>query len=176
VSSLLQLCHVTGSIRFNGDELTVDSYDLRAKGWSTRSDLRTPPLPDGSQIAGASDTFGASANGSFFVGTFGGDLSGTDVYGGHLWRDGELRAVVGGKRTIVRRSASGYPEELLVEGVDDKGRTFRAEGIAVNRAFMQGTAYVLWSSGVSWIVDGEAMWGKDDDVPVGRTTRRFLKP
>jgi hypothetical protein len=40
----------------------------------------------------------------------------------------------------------------------------------VNRFRLEGMPGIpnvgVWSSGMRWEVDGEVMWGKDDDVPV----------
>jgi hypothetical protein len=175
VTSFNQLCHVTGFIRLNGEELAVDDYELRARAWSIRPDLRRAPVADGVGIdrrVFASDTFGASATSAFFVGTFGNGLV-TTAHDGHLWRDGNLQPIVEAQRSVLSRSALGYPEGLLVEGVDAIGRAFRAVGTPKNRLFMPGNGFVVWSSGVSWMLDGELMWGKDEDVPVDRETRRF---
>ena len=64
--------------------------------------------------------------------------------------------------------------------MDDTGRTLHAVRETVNRFRLEGMPGIpnvgVWSSGMRWEVDGEFMWGKDDDVPVGLASHVATAP
>ena len=170
-----QLGHVSGVVRLNGDELTVDCEEFRGRAWTKRNENRLTPFSDTDEKLDYSDTFAVSPTTTFFVSTMG-KSSKTDVLSGYLLKGGEIHSVVSGKRTVTRDPASGRPEEVLVEGTDDAGRTFYAVGTCVNHLLMAtvpGVSFPFWVCGTSWIIDGEPGWGEDQDVPVGRLASGF---
>jgi hypothetical protein len=169
-TSYFQPCQVTGSIGLNGDEVEVDCFELRASAWGVRPDYRPVPRPDDlTKAVGHADTYAASRDTTFFMGSAG-DLKTTSCHSGFFMRDGEIARLVEGQRTVCR-AESGLPEAIEVAATDAVGRQLRAVGTYVNQMHMPMPSYVLWSSGVQWNVDGEEMWGGDDDVPGGRTAR-----
>jgi hypothetical protein len=89
------------------------------------------------------------------------------------------RSIVEGTR-VVTRSSRGYPMVISVDALDDAGRTLHAVGETVNRFRLEGMPGIpnvgVWSSGMRWEVDGEVMWGKDDDVPVGLASHVATAP
>jgi hypothetical protein len=173
VTGYTQLCHVTGLMRLNGDELEIDSYEMRGCGWGPRSDARPSPRPvDPNQAISGAASYGASGNSAFMVHSYG-TLDSGQVMDGFLLRDGRYHSVVSGQRTIVKRGAErGYPQEVIVEGVDDAGRSFRAVGTGVNRILMQATpGMISWACGMTWDLDGEQIWGEDHEAP-GRPAHR----
>jgi hypothetical protein len=179
VSSYNQIYHVTGGIELNGDKVDIDCYELRGQFWGTRSDRRQVGRPDQpSQQKGYSDTYGASPERAFFVGTAGDHFT-TQVHSGYYFRDGELRSIVEGTRSVAR-SSRGYPMAISVDALDNTGRTLHAVGETVNRFRLEGMPGIpnigVWSSGMRWEIDGEVMWGKDDDVPVGLASHFDVAP
>ncbi|WP_261574099.1 DUF7064 domain-containing protein [Frankia gtarii] len=172
VSGFTQICRVTGTISLNGDDLRVDCHELRAGFWGSRSDFRFPPLlTEPEHRANYSDTYAASARSAFLIGTAGQEPT-TTAHSGYLLRDGDLQPIVEGTRTVTRRSSQGVVEELEVDAVDAAGRTLHAVGTCVNHLFMQSTPSIgLWNNATRWTVDGERMWGQDQDVPGGRPAR-----
>jgi len=171
-TSYFQPSRVTGSVRFRGEEVQVDCYELRGSAWGVRPDVRGRPRPaDLAKAVGHADTYAASADTTFFIGTSG-DLSTTTFHSGFFMRDRELQRIVEGRRTV-RRSDSGHPESIEIEARDATGRSFRALGTCVNQMYIPMPSYVVWSNGVQWDVDGELMWGGDDDVPGGRPARHL---
>jgi hypothetical protein len=173
LGGLNQGCHVTGTITLNGEQIEVDCYELRARAWTVRPDGRMPPLPDDrSTWREYGDTWGTSATGTFFV-SHQGSYNSTAVRDGHLLRDGRVERVVSGQRTVLERHEDGYPLRIQVEGVDRAGRTFHAEGRCVSRVLVQGTAFIVWTNGIHWEVDGEPMWGRDDAGPLSRPARQL---
>lgn len=167
VTSYFQPSRVTGTVRLNGTEADVDCYELRGSAWDVRPDLRSAPRPDDEQDAvGHADTYLADGRTTLFVRSVG-DLGTTSVYGGFLMRDGALRRVVDGQRTV-ERSELGHPTSIRLEVTDETGRTLRATGRCVNQLRIPMPAYVMWSNGVQWDVEGEPVWGGDDEVPGGR--------
>jgi hypothetical protein len=174
VAGMMQSCHVTGSLRLNGESLKVDSFELRGRGWGSRADQHSPARSaDPAQVMAFSDTYAMSADLSFLIAS-GGGLESTTVQSGYLLKAGDLQPVVSGERTVVRRSDQGYPEELVLDIVDASGRTLHATGTCVNHAEIRSTpAIAFWANGVSWQIDGQIVWGEDHDVPVGRVARHF---
>src|ERR1700712_4763849 len=139
VRAMMQPCHVTGSLRLNGEDLAVDCYELRGRGWGSRSDGRWPARPSSqADVMAFSDTYAMSPDISFLVAT-GGGLSATKVQSGFLFKDGELTAVVSGDRVVSRRSPLGQPEEVLLDLVDEAGRTVHAVGTCVNNQEIRST-------------------------------------
>ncbi len=124
---------------------------------------------------GAADSYGASAQTTFFMGSVG-DLTSTASHSGYFMRDGELQRIVEGRRTVGRRSAAGFPETIEIEAKDAAGRELHAVGTCVNRMRMAMPSYICWMNGVTWTVDGEELWGGDDDVPGGRPARHVSIP
>jgi hypothetical protein len=174
VNGFTQICRVTGSISLNGDDLTVDCHELRAGFWGSRSDLRFPPLSARPEHPmNYSDTYGGSARSAFLVGTAGEEPV-TTVHSGYLFRGGELQPIVDGTRTVTRRSDAGVVEAVEVDAVDAAGRTLHAVGSCVNHLYLRSTPSIaLWTNGTEWTVDGERVWGQDQDVPGGRVGRHM---
>ena len=169
-TSYFQPSHVSGSLELNGDVVDVDGYELRGSAWGVRPDFRPPPHPDDpAKVIGHADTYAVSGDTTFFMGSAG-DLATTAAHSGFHLRDGEIARIVDGQRTVTRTS-SGVPETIEVHATDELGREVRAVGTYVNRMYIPMPSYVLWSNGVQWTVDGETMWGGDDDVPGGRPAR-----
>jgi hypothetical protein len=170
-----QLGRVTGMIRLNSTELSVDCHEFRGRAWTSRSDNRLAPFSDTDKKLDYSDTYAVSPTTTFFVSTMG-EPSRTEILSGYLLSGGEAHAIVSGERTVTRQPASGRPEEVIVEGTDDAGRTFRAVGTCLNHLLMAtvpGVPFPFWVCGTSWIINGEPGWGQDQDVSVGRLGRRF---
>jgi hypothetical protein len=171
-TSYFQPSRVIGSMRLNGDEVQVDCYELRGSAWNVRPDLRSPPRPDDlTRAIGHADTYAASTDTTFFMGSAG-NLSTTSFHSGFFMRDGEIQQIVEGRRTVQRNDV-GYTESIDVEAQDEAGRSFHAVGTCVNQLYIPMPSYAMWSNGVQWDVDGESMWGGDDDVPGGRPARRL---
>jgi hypothetical protein len=112
-TSYFQPSHVTGSLWLNGDEVQVDCYELRGSAWGVRPDLRSPPRPDDlTKAVGHADTYAASADTTFFMGSAG-DLVTTSFHSGFLMRDGEIQ----------RRRSAHRPAERRRPPRIDRGRS-----------------------------------------------------
>jgi hypothetical protein len=171
-TSYFQPCHVSGSLEFNGDVIDVDGYELRGSAWGVRPDFRPPPHPDDpTKVVGHADTYAVSGETTFFMGSAG-DLATTNAHSGFHMREGEVARIVDGQR-MVTRTSSGVPDTIEVHATDALGRHLHAVGTYVNHMYMPMPSYVLWSNGVQWTIDGEALWGGDDDVPGGRPARHL---
>jgi hypothetical protein len=170
-----QSCHVTGHIRLNGEGLDIDCYELRGCGWfPPRPDVRPAPrAADPEKVLAGGAAYAASAETAFMVHSVG-TLSSTKVMDGYLLRDGRLQSIVEGERIVKSRDANrGSPAELIIDAVDDAGRSLHAVGTCVNRVLMQATpGMVAWACGTNWNVDGEDMWGEDHESP-GRPAGHF---
>jgi hypothetical protein len=170
---------VTGTIDFNDQRVTVDCPEFRGRSWSSRGDARMALRPDATgEMLVHSDTYAVAPSTSFFASTMG-TLASTDILSGHISRDGESRAIVDGRRSVVRDPVCGYPDRIVVEATDDAGRTVSATGTCVNHLLMAtapGVPVSIWVCGTNWIVDGEPGWGQDQDVPLGRPAPHIANP
>jgi hypothetical protein len=83
---------------------------------------------------GGTDTYGFSPSVSFLMGTYG-DMHKTVSSGGYLVREGNLQPIVSASRATTR-SSEGYPEQIVVDIVDEVGRTLHLVGITINRGHL----------------------------------------
>jgi hypothetical protein len=171
-----QLGRVTGRINFNEEQVAVDCLEFRGRPWSSRPDSRMVLRPDESgTLLCHADSYATSSNSTFFVSSMG-NLERTSVLSGYLLREGEMQSISHGERVVERDPLRGCPVRVVVEATDDAGRTMRASGTCVNQLLMAtvpGVPFPLWVCGTNWIVDGEAAWGQDQDVPIGRPAPPF---
>ena len=146
-----QMCRVRGLLRLHGQDIDVDSLEMRDRSWSVRSD--TGPL-----------------RGAFSYGTTGGGdvlqvtaaVDGELVTGGWRLVDGDIIRIVGGRRSVER--TSGRPMTVVLDVEDERGGSVRAEGVCANRFMFQSTPRIFaWMSLVRWSIDGVEAWGEDQD-------------
>jgi hypothetical protein len=169
---------VTGTITLDGDRIEVDGVGFRDRSWGVRRQF-------GEHVMGpaeyASYTYGTTPSGDGFF-TLGGHFaegptgeSTVNVHG-YLRRDGELSMLASGRREVLERSAiTANPTRVAVEGTDQLGRSFRAEGPTRNGCGIQLNPN-LWSmnSLVAWDLDGTPASGEDHDNWSPAGFRRFF--
>ncbi len=169
---------VTGTITLDGQVIEVNGgVGFRDRSWGVRRQF-------GEGVMGpteyASYTHGTSADGDGFftlAGNYGDGPSGvstTNVHG-YLRRDGELSMLADARREVLERSAtSAQPTRLAVEGTDQLGRSFRAEGRTRNGCGIQLNPN-LWclNSMVEWDFDATLAIGEDHDNWSPAGYRRF---
>jgi hypothetical protein len=156
-----QLGRVTGRLVLHGETMQVDCLAIRDRTWTPRSER----WRDG---GGYGYTNAAADSGEAFLAV------GTDAVRGYLTLDGRRGSLVSGTREVLRRAASGAPEEVAVHAVDDTGRTLEARGTAVSTMMMPipGVHALVWTSLMSWTINGSAAWGEDQEPwPIARWSR-----
>jgi hypothetical protein len=170
-----QLCRVTGTLTLNGEDIPVDCIEMRDKSWSPRSD---GPRTGGADRSGGAYSYGSTGpDDGFCVYAMGGDTTAGphDVVMGYLWRDGQLGRLTSGRRRR-ERDARGRPSHVVVEGTDEHGRSFTAEGSCVNNFVHLSTPNgFAWMSGTPWVIDGTQGWGEDQEVWDAASLRRAVR-
>jgi hypothetical protein len=159
-----QIGRVTGTMALRGEEIGVDCFAMRDRGWGPRQDGRQPKV--GYSYATVSPEHA-------FL-TISVDQQGDDLVShGFLQRDGERSRVVSGRRTV-ERDALGRPAQITIDATDERGRPMRAVGRAVSRqVFTAYPSMFCWNSLVHWQLDGAEAWGEDQDVWHPRKWRDF---
>ncbi|MGO4385522.1 hypothetical protein [Specibacter sp. RAF43] len=166
--------HIVGTLNLYGEEIAVDCFEIRDKSWHVRSD-KSLILPD--DVAEGSYAYGINANTAFLARTMSEDKDfGRLRRGGWLLRDGISSPIVSGTRTAERTGADRPSNHIVIEGVDDLGRTFTAVGDTVNNFALRSTpAMVPWISGTNWSIDGEWAWGENQEWSLGARHRMKKK-
>jgi hypothetical protein len=170
ITHIDQPCHVTGTLKLDGEEIAVDCYEMRDKSWSVRPDFRNL-FPGGMRVSYA---YGFSADQGFQATTFSFDSDEGVARSGFLWREGSLAPLTTATRRVERDR--GRPDKLVVEGTDTLGRSFTAHGQCVNRLAFQSTPGIFaWISGTEWQLDGAPVWGEDQEMAPPRTRIKELR-
>jgi hypothetical protein len=159
-----QPCHVAGTLHIHGEEIAVDCFEMRDKSWHVRSDINQT-LP--AELAVGSYAYGITESSAFMCWTTGLEEELTTVRGGWLCRDGEISRLKAGRRRATREP--GRPaHHMTIEGTDELGRTFEAEGVTFNNFAMRSTPSLLaYISGATWTFDGAPALGESQEWSAG---------
>ena len=98
------------------------------------------------------------------------------IMGFHL-RDGEVSRVTKGRRAILERNPSDDTvARVLVEGTDELGREFHAEGETLSK-FVNfcNENLVGWNYLVRWDIDGVEAWGEQHENYSPVAFRKYLR-
>jgi hypothetical protein len=173
-SHLDQPGHVTGTLRLQGEPITVDCYQMRDRTWCTRrSDLEGNRGGYAYAICGSESGFqvysrwgGASAS------EIPEESDAQPILAGYLLREGRLHTLVSGERRVVARGDAGEPIKITLTATDTEGRGFTAEGSCESRMLLTVNGGMLaWDSLVRWDFDGNVCWGEDQDIWTPRLWR-----
>lgn len=160
-----QICRFTGEMVLAGETIPVDCYAMRDRSWGPREDGRQPTVGYNYATADPDNAFLAVSQ-----------CKSTDVWDlttGFLIRDGVWSRVTSGRRSVMR-DGTGRPLSVAIEGVDELGRTFEAEGTAVNHnVFKTYPSMLCWNSLMDWRCDGWRGWGEDQDCWLPRRWRDY---
>jgi hypothetical protein len=150
-----QFGRVTGTIVLHGEEIAVDCLAMRDRSWGPRVEHRPRQT---SYVTGITDAR------TGFLALCGAGTDESEVSYGFLLRDGVPRRLVSGVRRVVRDPGSGATTAIVVQGVDEDGRTVHASGRAVSRIVINRHTMIDSNSLVEWSIDGEVGWGEDQDL------------
>lgn len=177
-SHLDQPGRLTGTIQLYGEQIPVDSYGFRDRSWGPRSQFGvglhgTPVLRGGYSYATASPRDGFHAITMDFSGGTDGDCYGIH---GYLLRDGKWSKLRTAIREVIERDAEGMPLRVRIDGEDEIGRTWHAEGRTLNRfrVFLNPNLYTV-NCLTEWTFDGITAYGEDHDNWSATGIRRFLR-
>ncbi|MGD9796791.1 MAG: hypothetical protein AB7H43_01485 [Acidimicrobiia bacterium] len=160
-----QLCRFTGEMVLEGETIPVDSYAMRDRSWGPRQDGRQPTVGY-NYATGDPDNAFLAVSQCKTAGRW-------DITTGFLIREGVWSHVSSGRR-FVERDDAGHPTSIRIEAVDDMGRSFEAEGTAVNHnVFKTYPSMLCWNSLMDWRCDGWQGWGEDQDCWLPRRWRDY---
>jgi hypothetical protein len=149
-----QPCRFEGTVTLRGERHEVAGFDMRDRSWQVRADDRSTRGSYSYGIAGARDAFLAFA---FRMGAE------ERVVAGFLLRDGEKADLVSGTRRV-ERSPAGWPEQVVIEARDARGRELCACGTTRNRLAHQASPGLFtWMSFTGWDFAG-GCFGQDQDI------------
>lgn len=160
-----QICRITGEMSLEGETIPVDCLAMRDRSWGPREDGRQPTV--------GYDYAAADSNNAFLAVSVSKATDVWDVTTGFLVRDGVWSRVDGGRRSVMRDDA-GHPTTVVIDGTDELGRTFAAEGVAVSsNVFKTYPSMLCWNSLMDWRCDGWQGWGEDQDCWLPRRWRDY---
>lgn len=134
---LEQCGRMTGTITLHGEEIPVDCFSLRDASHGSRNMVN---------VVKGSYFWGIASETSAFHAMVIGDGAEQKVTGGFLMRDGEMAALVGGKRHILREGPH-TPAEFLFDCEDTLGRTLSVRGHSSSELLFTGypDVSIIWS-------------------------------
>jgi hypothetical protein len=181
-SHLDQPGRYTGTIMLRGETIEVDSFGFRDRSWGVRGQFGQG-LGGSPAIRGGYTYATASADHGFHILTmkFASDAEEPDNDGiaihGYLVRDGEWSKLTDGWRRVLRRDpATGCPDEVMVHGTDESGRTFEATGTTLNRIGVHLNPNLFtWNCLTRWDFDGLEVHGEDHDNHSAPAATRHMR-
>jgi hypothetical protein len=172
-----QLGRFTGTLVLDGETIEVDSYGARDRSWGARTPFGPYLMSAGEWTATEMPYSHATSDEVSFL-TITANV--TDDYpvimGFHL-RDGEVSRISTGRRAILERDpATDTVKRVMVEGTDELGREFHAEGETLTR-FVNfcNENLVGWNYLVRWEIDGVEAWGEQHENFSTGAFRKYLR-
>jgi hypothetical protein len=177
-SHIDQIGRVTGTMTLHGEEIPVDCFAMRDRSWGLRRNGPQAKVGYCYATQSAMDAFLAIS-----VDRRQPDGSRRDgITGGFLMRDGVWSLLAGGERTVTR-DEEGRPATIVIDGVDELGRTLHATGVTQSRqVFLAYPSMFCWNSLAYWRWSDEHIaeehtdahpvdeagicegWGEDQDI------------
>lgn len=162
-----QIGRVSGTIELHGESIGIDCWAMRDRTWGRRPEDRPRQ---------AAYVTGAGNGGTGFLAVTN-TRDGTDriAYGFVRLGDRQL-ALVDGQRSVTRSPENGWVDTIRLDGVDETGAPFVAEGRSVSRIFINRHSFIDINSIIEWRLTHEGneldWWGEDQDMwPVHRWSK-----
>ena len=162
-----------GTIVLDGEVIPVDSYGFRDRSWGPRSQFGE--AMHGSASGGYSYATASERDG-FHAITM--DFDGTCMgIHGYVLRDGTWSKLASATRDVVTRDPdSGFPQRVVLDLVDELGRTLHAEGTCLNGLVVPLNPNLLTINCLTkWTFDGVTAFGEDHDNWSAASMRRFQR-
>ena len=172
-SHLDQPGRYTGTLVLDGETVEVDAFGFRDRSWGPRSQV--------------GDTMHGATNGGYSYASASardGFHAITMVYGGtslaihgYVVRDGDWSRLASGSREVVARDPdTGFPTRVVLDLVDEAGRSLHAEGECLNAlAFPINPNLLTVNCLTRWTFDGTTAYGEDHDNWSAASARRFFR-
>ncbi len=165
-----------GTIRLGEQTYTVDSYGMRDRSWSVRSQFGPDIHGSGAVAGGYSYATADDHNGFHMISMAFTEGDYINIHGYHM-RDGEYARLTGGKRTVLERCPdTGCPLRVLIEAEDEQGRKLTAEGQCLNKIGLHLNPNLFtWNCLTQWEFDGASGYGEDHDNWTASGARHFFR-
>lgn len=150
-----QTGHVTGTINLDGEPIAVDSYAMRDRSWGPRTER-------GYRRVGY--TWAASPETSLLTYTAPVGAGTEHVYAGYLRRDAAVARIADGERVVERDPVEGWVTGIFLTATTESGVRVTGRAEALSRLILQLSGHLCICTLVAWDVDGERMYGEDQDV------------
>jgi len=165
-----------GTIRIDSEVIPVDSYGMRDRSWSVRSQFGADIHGTGA-VRGGYSYATADATHAFHMISMAFVADECVGIHGYYLRDGQFARLAGGKRTVLARDpATRAPVHVLIEARDELGRELRAEGRCLNRIGLHLNPNLFtWNCLTEWRFDGCTAFGEDHDNWTAAGARHFFR-
>lgn len=150
-----QLGRVSGHIVLHGEVIEVNCLGMRDRTWGPRPEHRPRRA---AYVTGAADDDHA------FLAVTNTHAAGDPVAYGFLRRDARTVGLRSGERRTIRHPDEGYVSEIIIDAVDNEGRTLRAVGRPESRIVINRHSFIDINSLIRWDLDGVEAWGEDQDM------------
>lgn len=167
---------VTGTIRLDGEDITVDCSGFRDRSWGRRFEFGRSMIKHGGHHMGYAYAT-ESPDHAFHALAYDKGTGRCEVVHGYYVRDGQFSRLVAGERYVDERDpVTGAPTRVRLEARDDLGRELSATGTCVNQFGLLLNPNV-WTINclVEWEFDGATSWGEDHDNWTPYGYRRFFR-
>ncbi len=177
-SHLDQPGRYSGTLRLDGESISVDAYGFRDRSWGRRSQIGATINDSGAARGGYS--YGtASERDAFHAITMAFANDEAIPIHGYLIRDGEYAKLVPGRgrRTVLERATGDAPTRVRIEAEDELGRSLVAEGRCLNKIGLHLNPNLFtWNCLTEWSWgDGIEAYGEDHDNWSAAAATRFFR-
>ena len=153
-----QFGRYTGELVLYGERIPVDCIDMRDRTWGPRRESKQKTIL-GYDYGARSATSGFHTSSLYDA-----ETGRYKLLTGYVLREHGLRVVTEAWRDV-DRDAQGRPVRVEVNGVDEDGVEFRAEGRVVSRFGMPSTPWFNWVTLMRWTLpDGTEAIGEDQET------------
>lgn len=165
-----------GTVRLGTETINVDSYGMRDRSWSNRSQFGIDIHGTGA-MGGGYDYGTADDHNAFHIITMAFSPDDCIAIHGYYMKDGEYAKLRSGKRTVLDRDPkTGAPIYVKLEGIDELGRELLAHGRCLNKLGVHLNPNLFtWNCLTLWEFDGHQGYGEDHDNWTAAGARRFFR-
>ena len=150
-----QFGRVTGEITLHGERIAIDCLSMRDRSWGPRAEHRPSKNAYVTGIASPRDAFLA-------VTRWEGGIE--RVAYGFMIRDGGIADLVSGSRRVERCPRNGWVTSIVIEAVDERGRTLEARGERLSGIIINRHSFIDQNGLIRWTINGHAGHGEDQDM------------
>ena len=150
-----QFGRVTGTVRLGARTVAIDCLGMRDRSWGPRPEHRPKKSAYVTGIASERDGFLAVTKWHEGV---------EEVAYGFMIRDGETASLVSGHRHVERDPAQGWVTRIVIEGMDEHGRSLEAVGTRLSGIIINRHSFIDSNGLIEWTINGHTGHGEDQDM------------